>query len=308
MFSTDSLGLSAFSREIDTFVLYLLTVSCIIKKKQFSIFERKCTHMKLGFIGCGNMAKAILGGILKKKLVAPEEVIASALHQETLDQAAATYGIAVTADNCEAARADIIFLAIKPQFYEEVIKEIRDTVTESQLIVSIAPGKTIETLTEWFGKPVKVIRAMPNTPAMVGEGMTAVCPAATVTEEELKEVLALFESCGIAEVIPERLMDAVVPVSGSSPAYTFMFIEALADGAVRDGIPRKQAYRLAAQSVLGSAKMVLETGMHPGELKDMVCSPAGTTIEAVVAMEQAGFRYAVLAGMEANSKKTKSMK
>lgn len=263
--------------------------------------------MKLGFIGCGNMAKAILGGILKKQLVAPQEIIASALHEETLQQASDTYGIQTTTSNLEAARADIIFLAVKLQFYETVIKEIRDTVKESQLIVSIAPGKSIQTITEWFGKPVKLIRTMPNTPAMVGEGVTAVCPAETVTEEELKEVLTLLESCGIAEVMPERLVDAVVSVSGSSPAYVFMFIEALADGAVRDGIPRKQAYRLAAQSVLGSAKMVLETGMHPGELKDMVCSPAGTTIEAVAAMEKAGFRNAVLAGMEACTNKTKQM-
>lgn len=263
--------------------------------------------MKLGFIGCGNMAKAILGGILKKQLVAPQEIIASALHEETLQQASDTYGIQTTTSNLEAARADIIFLAVKPQFYETVIKEIRDTVKESQLIVSIAPGKSIQTITEWFGKPVKLIRTMLNTPAMVGEGVTAVCPAETVTEEELKEVLTLLESCGIAEVMPERLVDAVVSVSGSSPAYVFMFIEALADGAVRDGIPRKQAYRLAAQSVLGSAKMVLETGMHPGELKDMVCSPAGTTIEAVAAMEKAGFRNAVLAGMEACTNKTKQM-
>ena len=263
--------------------------------------------MKLGFIGCGNMAKAILGGILKKQLVAPQEIIASALHEETLQQASDTYGIQTTTSNLEAARADIIFLAVKPQFYETVIKEIRDTVKESQLIVSIAPGKSIQTITEWFGKPVKLIRTMPNTPAMVGEGGTAGCPAETVTEEELKEVLTLLESCGIAEVMPERLVDAVVSVSGSSPAYVFMFIEALADGAVRDGIPRKQAYRLAAQSVLGSAKMVLETGMHPGELKDMVCSPAGTTIEAGAAMEKAGFRNAVLAGMEACTNKTKQM-
>ena len=222
--------------------------------------------MKLGFIGCGNMAKAILGGILKKQLVAPQEIIASALHEETLQQASDTYGIQTTTSNLEAARADIIFLAVKPQFYETVIKEIRDTVKESQLIVSIAPGKSIQTITEWFGKPVKLIRTLLNTPAMVGEGVTAGCPAETGTEEELKEVLTLLESCGIAEVMPERLVDAVVSVSGSSPAYVFMFIEALADGAVRDGIPRKQAYRLAAQSVLGSAKMVLETGMPPGEL------------------------------------------
>lgn len=264
--------------------------------------------MKLGFIGCGNMAKAILGGILKKQLIAPEEIIASALHQETLDKVAEAYSIHTTLDNKEAARADIVFLAVKPQFYEEVIGEIRDVVSETQLIVSIAPGKSIETITGWFQKKVKLIRTMPNTPAMVGEGVTAVCPAATVTEEELARVLTLLESCGTAEVMAECLVDAVVSVSGSSPAYIFMLIEAMADGAVRDGIPRAQAYRLAAQAVLGSAKMVLETGLHPAELKDMVCSPAGTTIEAVAAMEKAGFRNAVLAGMEACSNKTKNMR
>lgn len=264
--------------------------------------------MKLGFIGCGNMATAILGGILKKGLLAPEDIIVSALHQETLDKAAHRYGIHTTLDNCEAAKADIIFLAVKPQFYETVIREISGTVTETQLIVSIAPGKSIRVITDWFGKKIKLIRTMPNTPAMVGEGVTAVCAADTVTEEELKRVLTLLEACGTAEVMTEHLVDAVVAVSGSSPAYIFMLIEAMADGAVRDGIPRKQAYRLAAQSVLGSAKMVLETGMHPGELKDMVCSPAGTTIEAVAALEKAGFRNAVLAGMEACSNKTKNMK
>lgn len=264
--------------------------------------------MKLGFIGCGNMAKAILGGILRKQLVSPEDVIASALHQETLDKVTETWHIHTTLDNKEAAKADIVFLAVKPQFYEEVIREIRDTVSEAQLIVSIAPGKSIDTITGWFGKNIKLIRTMPNTPAMVGEGVTAVCPASTVTKEELQRVLTLLESCGTAEVMTEHLVDAVVSVSGSSPAYIFMLIEAMADGAVRDGIPRAQAYRLAAQAVLGSAKMVLDTGMHPGELKDMVCSPAGTTIEAVAALEKAGFRNAVLAGMEACSNKTKNMR
>lgn len=263
--------------------------------------------MKLGFIGCGNMAAAILGGILKKGLLQPEDIIASALHQATLDKVKKTYGIHTTLDNCEAAGSDIVFLAVKPQFYESVIREIRDTVTDTQLIVSIAPGKSIETITGWFGKDIKLIRTMPNTPAMVGEGVTAVCPARTVTEEELRRVLTLLEACGTAEVMPERLVDAVVSVSGSSPAYIFMLIEAMADGAVRDGIPRAQAYRLAAQSVLGSAKMVLETGKHPGELKDMVCSPAGTTIEAVAALEKSGFRSAILEGMKACSDKTRSM-
>lgn len=263
--------------------------------------------MKLGFIGCGNMATAIIGGILKKQLVSPNEIIASALHQETLDRVAAAWNIHSTLDNCEAAKADIVFLAVKPQFYEQVIREIRDVVSDSQIIVSIAPAKSIATITQWFGKKIKLIRTMPNTPAMVGEGVTAVCPSEHVSEEELQKVLTLLEACGLAEVMPERLLDSVTAVSGSSPAYVFLFIEALADGAVRDGIPRPQAYRLAAQAVLGSAKMVLETGKHPGELKDMVCSPAGTTIEAVAALEENGFRNAVLAGMKACTDKTKQM-
>ena len=131
---------------------------------------------------------------------------------------------------------------------------------------------------------------MPNTPAMVGEGVTAVCPSENVSTEELQKVLTLLEACGLTEVMSERLLDSVTAVSGSSPAYVFLFIEALADGAVRDGIPRAQAYRLAAQAVLGSAKMVLETGKHPGELKDMVCSPGGTTIAAVAKLEETGVR------------------
>ncbi len=264
--------------------------------------------LKLGFIGCGNMATAIIGGVLKKGILAPDEIIASALHQETLSRVSEMYHIHTTLDNREAAAADIVVLAVKPHFYEQVIQEIRNTVSDSQIIVSIAPGKSIETITGWFRKPVKLVRTMPNTPALVCEGMTAVCPSETVTEEELKEVLTLFEACGKAEVMPERLVDAVVSVSGSSPAYVFLFIEALADGAVRDGLPRSQAYRLVAQAVLGSAKMVLETGKHPGELKDMVCSPAGTTIEAIAALEKAGFRNAVLAGMEACTNKANSMK
>lgn len=263
--------------------------------------------MKAGFIGCGNMASAIIGGILRKGLIPADEIIASAPHEETLARAAGRFGIQTTLYNRSAAAADILFLAVKPQFYEEVIHEIRDCITDHQLIVSIAPGKSIATITGWFRRKIKLIRTMPNTPAMVGEGVTAVCPSSNVTEAELDSVLRLLQACGTTELMPERLLDAVVSVSGSSPAYVFMMIEAMADGAVRDGIPRAQAYRLAAQSVLGSARMVLETGKHPAELKDMVCSPAGTTIEAVAALEAAGFRSAVLAGMKACTDRTREM-
>jgi len=205
----------------------------------------------------------------------------------------------VTGSNQEVVeKAEVVILAVKPQFYEDVITKIRDSVREYQIIITIAPGKTLAWLSEKFGKTVKIVRTMPNTPAMVGEGMTAACPNEHMTEEETAYVKTLLESFSRVEIVPERLMDVVVSVSGSSPAYVFVLIEAMADAAVSGGMPRAQAYQFAAQAVLGSAKMVLETGRHPGELKDMVCSPAGTTIEAVRTLEERGFRSAVIEAMK----------
>ena len=188
-----------------------------------------------------------------------------------------------------------------------MIQEIRDTVREDQILVSIAPGKTLSWLEETFARPLKIVRAMPNTPAMVKAGMTALCPNSRVTKEELLAVQNLFGGFSETEVTPEALMDVVTAVSGSSPAYVFLFLEAMADAAVAGGMPRNQAYRFAAQAVLGSAKMVLDTGKHPGELKDMVCSPAGTTIQAVRVLEEKGFRSAVFEAMEACMKQSRSM-
>lgn len=263
--------------------------------------------MKLGFIGAGNMAQAMIGGIIKNGLVAKEDIIATAATQKTIDRVSAEYGVNVTLNNREAAGADIVVLAVKPVFYEQVIEEVKDVIREEQLIVTIAAGKSVAWVEQVFGEKRKIIRTMPNTPALVGEGITAVCPNAEVTEEELKKVCYLLEGFGKAEVINERIMDAVVAVSGSSPAYVFLFIEAMADAAVAEGMPRAQAYQFAAQSVLGSAKMVLETGRHPGELKDMVCSPGGTTIEAVRALEQTGFRGSVMECMHVCAEKSRNM-
>ena len=203
--------------------------------------------------------------------------------------------------------ARIVILAVKPQFYEEVIREVKAFLTPEHIVIGLAPGKTLGWLEEKCEQPLKVVRLMPNTPAQVGEGMTGVCINERVTEEDLQEVLTITNSFGRTEVVPERLMDAVGAVSGCSPAYVFMFIEAMADAAVAQGMPRKQAYQFAAQAVLGSAKMVLETGMHPGELKDMVCSPAGTTIEGVRTLEKQGFRSAVFEALQACSDKGKRM-
>ena len=264
--------------------------------------------MKLGFIGTGNMAGAIMGGIMKKEIFRPEEIIGADSSPAGRERVKETYGIHVTADNREAARkAEVLILSVKPQYYAEAIAEIRDCVSDDQLIITIAPGKTLAWLEEQFGKPVKIVRTMPNTPALVGEGMTAACVNPYVTEEEKAYALKILESFGKVEIVPEHLIDAVVAVSGSSPAYVFMFIEAMADAAVAEGMPRAQAYQFAAQAVYGSAKMVMETGKHPGELKDMVCSPAGTTIEAVRVLEERGFRSAVIEAMKACADVSRNM-
>lgn len=264
--------------------------------------------MKLGFIGCGNMASAIMGGIIKNGIMEAAEIIGADVLAAGRERAKETLGISVTESNREVAeKADFLVLSVKPQFYEEVIAEIKDLIQEHQVIITLAPGKTLAWLEEQFGKQVKLIRTMPNTPAMVMEGMTGVCCNKYVSEEELEEALKILRSFGDAEVVPERLMDAVVVVSGSSPAYVYMMIEAMADAAVAEGMPRAQAYKFAAKAVMGSAKMVLETGKHPGELKDMVCSPAGTTIEAVKVLEATGFRSSLMQAMEACADKCRQI-
>ncbi len=264
--------------------------------------------MKLGFIGCGNMAKAIMGGIIRNGIVPAEDIVASDVSAAALDAASKALGIHTTQKNDEAAgQSETLFLAVKPQYYAEVIRGIAGRVGEDRLVITIAPGKTLEWLEDAFGRPVHLVRTMPNTPAMVGEGITAACPNRYVTEEEKRRALSLLSGFGKAELVPENLMDAVVSVSGSSPAYVFMMIEAMADAAVADGMPRAQAYTFAAQAVMGSAKMVLETGKHPGELKDMVCSPAGTTIEAVRVLEEKGFRSSIMEAMRACTQKARSM-
>lgn len=255
--------------------------------------------MKLGFIGTGNMAGAIMGGIIKNQIFRPEEIIGADISEAGREKTKEAYGIEVTGDNRKAADSEVLILSVKPQYYADAIAEIKDCVRDDQLVITIAPGKTLAWLEEQFGKPVKIVRTMPNTPALVGEGMTAACVNQYVTEEEKAYALKILSSFGKVELVPEHLIDAVVAVSGSAPAYVFMFIEAMADAAVAEGMPRAQAYEFAAQAVYGSAKMVLETGKHPGERKDMVCSPAGTTIEAVRVLEEKGLRSAVIEAMRA---------
>ncbi len=262
----------------------------------------------LGFIGCGNMAQAMIKGILEKKLYAAEEIIVSRRNQEALSKLKDQFALQVTADNKKVAReAEVLVLAVKPFQFETVISEIREVVRKDALVISIAAGQTMGNIERLFGKNIKLVRSMPNTPALVLEGAAGVCFNENITEEDKKKTMEIFSSFGIAHEVSENMIDTVIGVSGSSPAYVFMFIEAMADAAVADGMPRAQAYELAAQSVLGSARMVLETGRHPGELKDMVCSPGGTTIEAVRVLEKEGFRSAVIEAMKACVKKAREM-
>lgn len=258
----------------------------------------------IGFIGCGNMARAMIGGIVKSNLVSSEKIIASNPSDNSLNKVKEEYNILVTQDNVEVAKAsDIIILAIKPDKYFEIIDEIKPYLRKDVVIVTIAAGITLESMSNAMGHDAKVVRTMPNTPALVSEGMSALCANKNITKEELQDVVKVFESFGKVELLEEKLIDIVPAVSGSSPAYVYMFIEALGDGAVLQGMPREMAYRMAAQAVLGAARMVLDTGEHPGKLKDNVCSPGGTTIKAVYTLEKNNFRAAVISAMESCSGK-----
>ena len=264
--------------------------------------------MKIGFIGLGNMAKAMIGGMLREKIVEAGDIIGSAKTRETMKRMEEEFSITAAESNRHVAEyADVIILAVKPVFFPEVIGEIKEAVKEEKLVVSIAAGKNMEWIEKEFGKKIKLIRCMPNTPALVGAGCTAVCCNSLVEKEDEEFCMRLMESFGKAIAIPERLMDAAGAVGGSSPAFVFLFIEAMADGAVKAGMPRKQAYEFAASAVAGSARMVMETGLHPGELKDMVCSPGGTTIEGIAVLEEKGMRAAVMEAVGACVEKSKKL-
>ena len=266
------------------------------------------TGKMIGFIGAGNMGSAMIGGIVKSGFVSPKHIMASAHSTETLERIHNDFGIRTTLSSAEVAtNSDVLFLAIKPNKFAEVLPQLADSLKENCIVVSVAAGQSIPTIEKLLGNHIKLVRAMPNTPALVGESMSALCCNSHVTADELSYVKQLFNCFGKAEIVTESMMDAVIGVAGSSPAYVYMFIEAMADAAVADGMPRAMAYQFASQSVLGAAKMVLETGKHPGELKDAVCSPGGTTIEAVAALEANGFRDAVISAQRACVQKSKDM-
>ena len=253
------------------------------------------------------MATALIQGILASGISKPEDICVSDKFQQKLD-AFAALGINTTQDNMRCvAESDYVFLAVKPKHLEEALEELELEDIDS-IFISIVAGWTTRGLERFLPETAKIVRVMPNTPALIGMGMLAISDDYNISEDELKSVREILDTAGKTLVIEHELMDAVTAVSGSGPAYVYMFIEALADGAVKCGLPRAEALLYAKQTVLGSARLALESGKHPGELKDAVCSPGGTTIEGVMELERNSFRYAAANAVVAAYEKTAKLK
>ncbi len=268
---------------------------------------------RIGFIGAGNMGSAMIGGVISRGVCDKSRVIASSVNPDDLNRVSGAYGISTTSNNSElAAESEIVILAVKPYQLDDVLADIRDAIDEETIVVSIAAGRNISSIesalmsVKVVGK-LRVFRAMPNTPALVGEGMTGIAPGTNVNEDDYDIVLEVFNSFGKAQIISEEDIEIITGLSGSSPAYVYMMIEAMADAAVEQGFARDKAYLFASQAVLGSAKMVRDTGRHPGELKDAVTSPGGTTIAGVRALEEGAFRATVADAVRAAVERCREM-
>ena len=265
-------------------------------------------NKKIGFIGCGNMGKAILTGILSSNEIERNNIYVATKSEESRKNIENQFKVNTTLNINEVAKvSDILFIAVKPNIFKDVLLNIKDNISNDTIVISIAAGVSIEDMETWIGDNHKIVRTMPNTPALVGEAISAICPNKSLNEEELEEVCTIFNMFGKCEILEEKYFHGFIALCGSSPAYVFVFIEAMADAAVKLGIPRNKAYKMGEQAILGSAKLALETGKHPGELKDMVCSPGGTTIEAVIELENGGFRSSIIKALEKCADKSKNM-
>ena len=263
---------------------------------------------QIGFIGAGNMAEAMIRGLLAGAAATPGQICAFDPLAERLAFVQSTYGIDAATDNRALVQsADIIVLAIKPQVAGDVLAAVAPDTGPEKLVISIVAGLTTGTMQKALAKGTRIIRTVPNTPVFVGEGMVALADDGPAQPADYDAAAALFSPVARTAMIPEKLMDAALGVSGSGPAYVFVMIEALSDGGVKMGLPRDVALALAAQTVLGAAKMCLESGKHPGQLKDMVTSPAGTTIAALHRMEAAGVRAALIEAVEAAARRAEEL-
>ena len=258
--------------------------------------------LAVGFLGAGQMATALASAWAKAGLLDPARSLAADPHADARAKFRAATGITAGESNrAVLAACDVLVLAVKPQVMGAVLAEVKPAAGASHLFVSIAAGVTLDTLARGLGGATRLVRVMPNTPCLVGASATGFAPGATATPDDAALVERLFAAVGVAHRVPEHLLDAVTGLSGSGPAFVYLFIEALADGGVKCGLPRATAQALAAQTVLGAAQMVLQTGQHPGALKDAVASPGGTTIAGLHALERAAFRAAAIDAVEAAS-------
>jgi pyrroline-5-carboxylate reductase len=264
---------------------------------------------KIAIIGLGKIGGALASSLVRNKIVRPDYIVGTTGHRDSALEAAKRYGIRTLTDNIQAVSdAHIILLAVKPQTMKKVLTEIKDTVREDQLVITLAAARTTRFIEEIVQKAIPVVRAMPNTPCLVNAGMTVLCPGRYATKEHVDIAREIFASVGLVAVIDnEDLMDAVTALSGSGPAYAYIMIEALAEGGVKVGLPRSLSTILAAQSLLGAAKMVLETGEHPAKLKDEVTTPAGVTIDGIMALEDGGIRVTLIKTVDRATEKSKEL-
>ena len=290
-----------------------VTAKLLLLKVHFNIncmpASQSLIEHQVAIVGAGNIGRALIGGLLKGHDIDPSHIRASRRNPEALIRLKEQFpGIQITTDNKEAVDgASIVILAVKPQVVLEVIDEIRPVVTEETLIISVLAGITTDTLHSKFEIDLPVIRTMPNTPALVDEGATAMCRGAHANDANLEMARCVFEAVGTVEVVPEYLMDAITGLSGSGPAYIYMIIEALTDAGVKQGIPRTIAARLSAQTVFGAAKLVIDTQKHPAILRDEVTTPGGTTISAVAELESHGLRTMLINAVATATARSKEL-
>jgi pyrroline-5-carboxylate reductase len=261
----------------------------------------------LSFIGAGNMAEAMIRGLLRGNVFAPGDVIASGPRAERMRELADAYGIRTTTDNREAASSRIVVLSVKPQILSKVLDEVADAIDPEALVISIAAGVPVAAIQARLPGGTRVVRAMPNTPALVDAAATAIAGGEHARESDLDDAKKIFDSIGITVILDESLLDAVTGLSGSGPAYVFLILEALSDAGVKVGLSRRTAQLLAAQTVLGSAKLLLETNEHPGRLKDMVTSPGGTAITGLHTLEHGGVRTTLMSAVEAATRRSREL-
>jgi len=263
---------------------------------------------RIAIIGGGNMGEALAKGLVDSGHSPAEAIVVAEPVEGRRQYLRKTYGFETVSQGAEAVpRAQTVVFAVKPQVLQAALGGLKKAVTADHLLVSIVAGAPTRRFTEAFGEKTRIVRVMPNTPALVGEGAAGLCAGGAASAEDLAAARGMLEAVGKAVEVPEALMDAVTGLSGSGPAYVFQFIEALADGGVRMGLPREQAMLLAVQTVLGSARMILETGEHPGKLKDMVASPGGTTIAGLHALERGGLRATVIDAVVAATARSREL-